>query len=200
MNHPADHHLLAPGSDAWRSLFTTFRSSAYRLETLQSYGSSGEDASFAAFLAGETYTRSAGKTWWLDCIAAAHARGASMGRVHVVTEPLTDYMRYEIAWAYAPNVAAGEDIRIVPVGAGQWPDDLPPPGSTTDYWLFDDTELYRMHYGAGAAWLGAQHVTDPDAVAHAREWREAARRRAVPWRAYIAARPDLASRVPHLTS
>jgi hypothetical protein len=32
--------------------------------------------------------------------------GRLLERVHVVVEPLTDYVRYELTWAYAPNVAA----------------------------------------------------------------------------------------------
>ena len=36
-----------------------------------------------------------------------------MQRVHVVSEPLTDYLRFEIT-GYRLNVEAGEDVRILP--------------------------------------------------------------------------------------
>jgi hypothetical protein len=173
---------LAPGSDEWQALFRTFRYSAYRLESLQSYGASGEDASYAAFLDGLPYQRSAGKDRWLDTIAQAQRHRRLMQRVHVVTEPLTDYIRYELAWAYAPNVAAGEDIRIMPV-TGEWPDDLPAPGG--DYWLFDSSRLYRMLYDDAGRWLGAEPVRDAGVIVHACRWRDAALHQSVSWQEYV---------------
>jgi hypothetical protein len=40
--------------------------------------------------------------------------------VHVVTEPATPYIRFELA-AYADTSAAGEQIMIIPVRDGSWP-------------------------------------------------------------------------------
>ena len=34
--------------------------------------------------------------------------------MHVIEEPLSDYMRFELE-VYAPNVEAGEDVRLIPV-------------------------------------------------------------------------------------
>src|SRR5207245_5369176 len=45
---------------------------------------------------------------------AHHGTGKSgrhVGRVHVVDQPLSPYVRYELA-VYAENVSAGEDVRI----------------------------------------------------------------------------------------
>ena len=54
---------------------------------------------------------------------AAGAR--SIQRVHVITEPLTPAMQQELTEGYEGNVAAGEDIGIVPVaGPGEWPDGM----------------------------------------------------------------------------
>jgi hypothetical protein len=41
--------------------------------------------------------------------------GRTQQRVHVVTEPLTDYLAYELTWEYGLHAAAGEDIRIIPL-------------------------------------------------------------------------------------
>ena len=54
-------------------------------------------------------------------IKAAVEAGKVFQRVHVVTEPLTDYLRYELGWSYPPNIEAGEDIRILPTQQGRWP-------------------------------------------------------------------------------
>ncbi|MGH3620459.1 MAG: DUF6879 family protein [Sciscionella sp.] len=186
--------LLAPGSAEFAELFRTFRYSAYRLETLQSYGSSGEDTSLAAFLAGKPYQRHPGKVAWLDTVADNIAAGRTMQRVHVATEPLSDYMRYELTWAYQPNVATGEDIRVIAAHA-DWPTDVP----RHDYWLFDSRGLYRMRYAIDDAgtWLGAEHVTAADDVAQACFWRDAALYHATPWPDYVRRRPDLAAQLPN---
>lgn len=66
------------------------------------------------FLDGEDLVVDAGMEEWLDTVQGARAAGKCMERVHVVVEPLSDYMRYELTWWYPANVAAGEDIRIIP--------------------------------------------------------------------------------------
>ncbi len=47
--------------------------------------------------------------WWRSMVAGHRSAGTSTRRVRVVTEPLTDYTRFELA-VYPDLVAAGEDI------------------------------------------------------------------------------------------
>jgi hypothetical protein len=116
-----------------------------------------------------------------------------MQRVHVVTEPITDYIRFEVAWSYAYSVSAGEDVRIIPVPDGEaWPSEIP----TGDFWLFDDTERFDMHYDADGTWTGIEHSRDPIAASMACQVRDAALRLAQPWGTYVSSRPELARRVP----
>jgi len=68
--------------------------------------------------------------------------GAAVARVHVVIEPLTEYLRFELA-SYAPNVDAGEDVRILPVRPGEaWPVDIP----DVDFWMVDSRGVWEMSY------------------------------------------------------
>ena len=46
----------------------------------------------------------------LDVVRAAAARGVRIGRVRVVSEPLSEYLRWEHACTDV-NISAGEDIR-----------------------------------------------------------------------------------------
>ena len=83
--------------------------------------------------------------------------------MHVIREPLTDYLRYELGWSYPPNVEAGEDIRILVAHAGSWPmsargEILP---ELKDYWLFDSSDLWVMEYGDDGAFLSIEQVTEP---------------------------------------
>ncbi len=185
--------MLPPGAPEFSGWFRQFRRSCFRLETLQCYRGSGEDDSIRAFLAGQTPQPHPGKQEWMTLVGAAIRDGRTMQRVHVVTEPLTDYVRFEVAWSYAHSVAAGEDVRIIPLAeGGAWPLDVP----LRDFWLFDDTELFGMCYDADGTWIGVAHLTDPSAALVACQQREAALRLAQPWVTYVSERPELAQRVP----
>lgn len=185
--------LIPPGAPEFAALFHQFHYTMFRLETLQSYGNSGEDADFQAFVSGQPRPPNPGHDEWQAMIRANVEAGRSAQRVHVVTEPLSQYVRLELTWGYGPNATAGEDIRIIPVRGGEgWPTDVP----RHDFWLFDSHRLYEQHYDSDGTWLGTEPVTDPSRIVDACYWRDAALQQAVPWRNYIAERPDLAAHVP----
>jgi hypothetical protein len=93
-------------------LYRTCRVSARRLETLQDYGSAGDEERRRAFRAGEPLPPpAAAKMDDLALIADLRKRGIYVGRVHVIDRPLSPYVRYELA-VYAENAEAGEDVRI----------------------------------------------------------------------------------------
>lgn len=189
----AEAELLPPGAPEFSERFRGFRYTCYRLETLPVYRSSGEDAALAAFLAGRPWPASPGHEQWQAMVRANIAAGRRMQRVHVVSEPLTDYLRLELTWGYAVNADAGEDIGVIPVREGEgWPVDVP----RQDYWLFDSQELWLMAYDSQGTWLGQRLVTDPQTVLAACFWRDAALHQAVSWRDYIAGRPELARHLP----
>ena len=96
------------------------------------------------------------------------------------TEPLTDYLRYELGWSYPPNVEAGEDIRILPSqpGAGR-------PCRDHDYWLFDSSDLWVMEYADDGAFRCIEQVDEPGDDRQAAYWRDAALHQAIPYRDYM---------------
>jgi hypothetical protein len=155
--------------------FETFSYSAFRLETLQSYAETARDEQ------------------WITLLKASRRWGKTHQRVHVVTEPLTPAMQEELTAGYEGNVAAGEDIRIVSVAAGDdWPGSLP----CFDFWLFDSILLYVMRYEPDGTWAGADRIDDAESIIEACHARDAAMYRwAVPWQTYIASRPDLQRRL-----
>ncbi len=188
--------LIPPGGPEFVGKFHQFRYSAFRLETLQSYGNSGEDADFEAFVTGRPKPANPGHEQWQAMVRANVCTGRIVQRVHVVTEPLSQYMQLELTWGYGPNAAAGEDIRIIPVPEGKaWPTDVP---QNTDYWLFDSAELYHSHYDSDGIWLGTEIVTDPVRIVTACHWRDAALHHAMSWQDYLFDQPELARRVPTL--
>lgn len=148
-----------PQLSAWMDRHAT--RSAFRLETLQAYEVASDGSDFRRYLDGEPTWTPDRKQPWLKQLTAERACGFYRHRVRVVTHPVTDYTRYECEWGYVPNVAAGEDVRILDVGDRGWPSTGE--FGTTDWWLVaDDSGTVRaavMHYTDDGRFTGAVDIT-----------------------------------------
>jgi len=170
-------------------LFEGFETSMYRLEALQVYDVAYERDRYEAFLAGEPVDLAPSS--WQNLVRRHRAEGRDVDRVHVVFEPLTEYLRYEMSTAYQRNAAAGERIAIIATAEGSWPAHVP----TVDYWLFDDRDLWIMIYDAQGQFVAAERRTEPTEVQRSVSGKYAALRAAVPLADYLAAQPPLLRRV-----
>lgn len=168
--------ILAENWDAWGELFN-FARSAYRLETLTTYDEPEEAAAVARFLAGQD--PGLDTSWWESMVHAHLAGGQTMTRVRVLIEPLSDYARFQLPY-YARFSAAGEDIRVIAVPQGSWPHDVP----RHDYWLFDDRDVWVMHYTSAGVFTHAELADDPAELAMHKRWRDSALSQAVPLATY----------------
>jgi hypothetical protein len=139
------------------ALFTTFQRSAFRLETLPVYSVTEDDEAeaFRRFCAGQPQPPQ--DRDWPRLVSSAVAAGKRMERVRLVSQPLSDYLRFELSWGYPDNIAAGEDIRILPVVG-----DLPAGIMDHDYWLFDDTIVVRMEDDDEGRFIGPTAMGDPE--------------------------------------
>jgi hypothetical protein len=102
---------------------------------------------FQAWLAGDTeeFERRLTRPW-LDLIHEVTGRGVRVRRARIVSEPVSDYIRFEHATT-ASNVDAGEEVRWLPRRAAS---DLTLPGN--DFWVFDDRLVQFNHFtGDGSA-------------------------------------------------
>ncbi|GAA4472960.1 DUF6879 family protein [Phytohabitans houttuyneae] len=95
---------------------------------------------------------------WTDLIRSVTQDSRTVRRARVVSEPVTEYIRYE--WAGTAHiVAAGEDVRWLPRRLAS---NIALPGN--DFWLFDDeTLLFTVFNGVGDV-AERQLTTDPAAV------------------------------------
>ena len=166
------------GDPVYLKLFDDLGHSLFRLETLQSYAVEYERREFEEFLRTGRLDRPAGD--WQRMISRHTAAGRPLQRVHIVREPLTDYLRYELGWSYPPNVDVGEDIRILPTQPGRWPA-LP----RHDYWLFDSSDLWVMEYAEDGAFRWIEQVDAPAVIVRHAYWRDAALHQAIPYRDYM---------------
>jgi hypothetical protein len=112
-------------------LFDTFRATAWRLETRQTYVVPEEEGLLRAWRSGEPLAGRPDFEDWLGYIQGVRASGRRFGRVHVVELPLSEYMRFEFS-GYALSLAAGEDIRIAVRDTDPRLDVM-----CSDFWLFD---------------------------------------------------------------
>jgi hypothetical protein len=159
---------------AWLGLFTGVRSSWFRLETLQQYDVDYEAAEYRGFLLTGHLKDEPGE--WQRMITEHTQAGRQLRRVHVIEEPLTDYLRYELA-VYELNQRAGEDIRVLPTVRGEWPDHLP---RAYDFWVFDDADAWKMIYDDDGRFIASEQVVDPVEIAQFRRWRNTALARSIP--------------------
>lgn len=152
-----------------------FTRDAFRLETLDAYYVASDGGDVARYLRGEQEPDPARKEPWLALLRTERAEGKRRRRVHVVQGPLSGYLRYECEWGYAPNVAAGEDIRILDLSERPRPADLT---VDHDFWLLDSETVVQMHYAGDGRFVGAEvlaasalprHLTARDAALAAAE-------------------------------
>jgi hypothetical protein len=155
-----------------------FRHRVFRLETLDWYDAPNEREPYARFLAGQP----ADSSWrepWKRLVRETRASGRIMQRVHVVTEPVSDYIRFELLRAYPANVEAGEDVRILGREAASQlilPD--------TDFWLFDDDLAAEFDYDGRGRPERVRLTRGPSAMFSF--GRDTALRRALPLAQYVA--------------
>lgn len=160
-------------------LLDGFEHTAYRLELLPAYDEDSEKAALASFIAGREPDIYPGRRGWLERLRSARDAGKVMQRVHVVAEPLSDYLRFEIGWAYTQSQDAGEDIRILPAGHAP-----APVTGAADYWLFDSRTMVRMEYDGRGRLDRLYRAADPGEIVAACYARDAALHYAVPLDVY----------------
>jgi hypothetical protein len=165
-----------------------FTADLFRLETLSRYDVGSDGGDFARYLAGEPGPDMTRKGPWMDQIRSEVARGMHTYRVHVVTGPLSDYLRFEFEWGYTHNAAAGEHIRILDLTDPRRPPGVPDLVDE-DFWLIEEAHGIRMHYDPEGRFTGAELV-DEQTVARYRRARAAAWGAAVPFDEYWQAHPQ----------
>lgn len=161
----------------WRTFFDSYKQEAFRLETLPVYTMPEEDQEYQQFLdTGKLDV--AEDDPWLVRIRRYRESGRTIGRVHVIRKPITDYLRFEFAF-YAHSTRAGEDVRILDLT------DKDNPGlPDQDFWMFDSTHVVEMQYRADGTQIGRELLDNPD-LAQYTHWRDLAASLSVPFADYV---------------
>lgn len=115
------------------------RTSAVHLEMRDAY--TPEDPDYLRWKAGDHFDPAERWPEWIETVAGIAARGVTVRRARVVSEPVTDYIRYEHALTYRLNIASGEQVRWLPRRRAS---DLAVPGN--DCWVFDNSLVLFNHF------------------------------------------------------
>ncbi|MGI5163838.1 DUF6879 family protein [Spirillospora sp. CA-253888] len=125
--------------EEFNALFTRFGREAVHLEMRDSYGTEIELPHMAKWAAGE-HDDLEWLRGWCDVVREGVGEGKSFRRVHVVSEPLSDYQR----WSHSimqPHLDAGSEVRWMP---RRHVSSIAFPGN--DFWMFDDRLVVFHHY------------------------------------------------------
>ncbi|MGA4540120.1 DUF6879 family protein [Uniformispora flossi] len=161
-------------ADAFNELFDTFEREAFRLETLDTYSVPSSNPSLHAFLDGHPKPDDYNRAWCSEVQAITQA-GKRIYRVHVLSRPLTPYLRFELGWGYRTNATAGEEFHILDTT-----DQPNPVSAASDFWLFDEATAVTMNYDADGA-IVSREILPGDSAADYVALRDTALRHAVPF-------------------
>jgi hypothetical protein len=157
-------------------LIAATTTSAVHLEMRDAYTPS--DPQFLEWKAGKPRPVPASPAWY-ELVRAHVARGVRFRRARIVSEPVSDYIRFEHEATAGLNVAAGEEVRWLPRRRAS---DLCLPGN--DFWLFDDRLVRFHHFSGDGDIVEDEMVADPAAAARCSAAFEAVWERAVPHHAF----------------
>jgi hypothetical protein len=144
---------------SFAELLAACTSSAVHLELHDVHRTS--DAAYQAWLTGHADIQESARQYraFTDLVVSAIRRGVKMRRARIVSEPVSDYVRWE-HWLTGPvNIEAGEQVRWLPRRLAST---LSLPGNP--YWVFDN-RLVRFTLFAGDGEVqGSQYSDEPGVV------------------------------------
>ncbi|GGP00976.1 DUF6879 family protein [Wenjunlia tyrosinilytica] len=142
-------------------LLRSAQRTAVHLEMRDLYSVGDETAAFEAFRRSGTVDLdpdSASWQGWTPIVREAVGRGVVMRRARIVSEPVTEYIRWEHALT-AVNIAVGESVRWLPRRRAS---DIALPGN--DLWLIDDERVLFHWFTGDGDWAGHAFNDEPAVV------------------------------------
>lgn len=143
-------------------LLRLFAVDAFRLETLPVYLEEDEQPLLEHWRATGEIIFDTGDDEWKQMVIGHLAAGRRMRRVHLLRQPLSDYLR----WEFAFQCQVGEDIRVVDLDEHPELTDHP-----HDFWLFDNRVGVSMDYDADGRLAHCERIGESD-IERFRLWRD----------------------------
>ncbi|GAA0389186.1 hypothetical protein GCM10010357_07370 [Streptomyces luteireticuli] len=118
-----------------------------------------DDPAFIAWQEGRAEEAAAAYQGWAELMRKATARGVVVRRARIVSEPVSDYIRFEYDVTEPVNLAGGEQVRRLPRHRAS---DLALPGN--DFWIFDGERGNFDHFTGDGASAGPEPIEAPRVV------------------------------------
>lgn len=149
---------------------------AFHLEMRDTY--TPNDPTYLAWKRGEEVDFQAVYQPWVDLVREATGRGVTVRRARIVSEPVTDYIRFEHATT-PMNLEAGEEVAWLPRRQSS---DLALPGN--DFWILDGALVRFGHFSGDGDVLGEEWTAEPAVASLCATAFDAVWRRAIPHEDY----------------
>jgi hypothetical protein len=137
----------------------------FRFEYLQDYSAEDGNDTVKYFIqTGFLREHPETSPWWSQ-IKRRNDSGMSTARVRMVTEPMSDYTKMELAYLMEAKKYSGEDIRIITEECFQKLD----LSDVKDFYLVDNSQVFIMKYGEKGKYLGSELVDGLDKYLNAKD-------------------------------
>ncbi|MEU8520873.1 DUF6879 family protein [Streptomyces sp. NBC_01216] len=148
---------MAQSLSNFTDLIRSAERSAVHLEMRDVYAIPNENERFTAWRQGHRLDPDDRESWWrpwLDVVQEITAKGVRLRRARIVSEPPSEYIRYEHSFTFT-NIAAGEEIRWLPrrLASG-----LALPGN--DFWMFDGKLVQFNVFDGDGHWVHTDQTDD----------------------------------------
>ncbi|MDH6131033.1 hypothetical protein P3T37_000400 [Kitasatospora sp. MAA4] len=166
---------------SFADLLGSARKSALHLEMRDVYAVDNETERFQAWKDGHRLDPEDRNSWWrpwLDLVQEVTSSGVAVRRARIVSEPASDYIRYEHSFTFT-NIAGGEEVRWLPRRLAS---DLALPGN--DFWIFDGRIVQFNIFDGDGRWVHTDQNEEPAVARFCAEAFEAVWGRAVPHEKY----------------
>ncbi|MFI9393649.1 DUF6879 family protein [Streptomyces bauhiniae] len=152
---------MTPKLPGFEELLDSAASSALHLEMRDTYAVAEEAEDVALWRSGAWDLEDGRRTLadWLALVRRTVARGVVVRRARIVSEPVTEYIRYEHALTPL-NLEAGEGVRWLPRRQA-----LGIAVPANDFWLIDGRVVRFNHFAGDGAAVEPEMSDDP-AIAH----------------------------------
>lgn len=138
-----------------------------------------DDPGFIAWQQGRFADAAAEYQAWTKLMKQATVRGVVVRRARIVSEPLSDYCRFEYDVTRPVNLAGGEQVRWLP---RRHASDIALPGN--DFWVFDGMYGKFNHFTGEGASAGPEDFDEARVVKLCADAFEAVWERAIPHEEY----------------
>ncbi len=141
--------------------------SVFRYEALQDYSAMDGEEFVQEYLKLGTFSPLPKDTEWWQEIKNKNDQGIRTCRVRLVSYPLTDYTKAELAWHKEAAAFSGEDIRTIEKEALER---IFNGREIADFYLVDGMHLYFLEYGAKGKLIRDILINDEKEIARYAEY------------------------------